>query len=656
MVWAQAPVTLNLVVKDRRGAPVRTLTTGQFEVSDEGTVQKDVRVRMFDGSDVVEGGERKPAEEARRLKLVVLAFEEFGNEQRLNAKHFAQDLFKESKDPNHRFAVVMLSNQMSLLQPFTADRKLLEAAVDLATSGALNPRFVEVSRTHTAALDAAAAGSDPVESLLAKAQLRMVADRSSIDSTQAPRRTIAFLNSISNGLALVPGRKAVAHITWGLIVPQFLDPPFLGLQARANRNGVSFYCVNALALNAGTNAESMNAALRAAAIGPGDGLENTVTDNFFGLDAANDALRTNTRSHIRVLSESTGGILVTDTNDPRRVFREMLSDLDTYYEISYTPAVADYNGAFRKTSVRVDARDARVRDRAGYFALPPEMAADPDVLPFELPLMKALGASPLPKDLTFASGALKVEPGTTVKASAMLEVPLSEISFKTSGELYAARMAMLIRVKNASGEVVRKFSRDLPLQGKTVQLDALKASRFTFREEFEVPPGRYTIEAIVADAASGKKGARRTAFVAAARPAGVAMSAIAVVRSFVPAPPKAPVPDDPYQFQGGRITPALAATLVKSKGAQMALFFTVYPDKAAAEPVKAAVQYLKDGALAGQANLDLPVPDQQGRIPYVLSSPMETMPAGAYEIRVTVQQGTTAARESAFVTIEEPVQ
>jgi hypothetical protein len=112
-------------------------------------------------------------------------------------------------------------------------------------------------------------------------------------------------------------------------------------------------------------------------------------------------------------------------------------------------------------------------------------------------------------------------------------------------------------------------------------------------------------------------------------------------------------PEEPYQFQGGRIAPTLHATLRKAKGAQMALFFVVYADPAVKEPVMAMVRYLRDGAVAGEAKLELPLPDAQGRIPYVLSSPIEQMPAGNYEVRITAQQGTAAASEATNVTIEE---
>ena len=84
----------------------------------------------------------------------------------------------------------------------------------------------------------------------------------------------------------------------------------------------------------------------------------------------------------------------------------------------------------------------------------------------------------------------------------------------------------------------------------------------------------------------------------------------------------------------------------------MALFFTVYPDAGSKDAPQAVVQYIKDGTVAGSANLQLPAA-VNGRIPYVLSSPLDNMPPGAYEVKVTVKQGATAVvQESVFLTIE----
>ena len=107
-------------------------------------------------------------------------------------------------------------------------------------------------------------------------------------------------------------------------------------------------------------------------------------DRTNGLANASEGLRGNVQSVMRVLADATGGVMAIESNDPRRQLRELISDTQTYYEVSYDPKIADYNGAFRKTSFKVKQGDYRVRDRDGYLAMPP---GQENLLPYELPLL-----------------------------------------------------------------------------------------------------------------------------------------------------------------------------------------------------------------------------------------------------------------------------
>jgi hypothetical protein len=82
------------------------------------------------------------------------------------------------------------------------------------------------------------------------------------------------------------------------------------------------------------------------------------------------------------------------------------------------------------------------------------------------------------------------------------------------------------------------------------------------------------------------------------------------------------------------------------------MFFIVYPDPAIAAKPEITLEYLKDGMVVGKGQIPLPPADAQGRIPYVMSSSAEAMPAGTYEIHATVVQGGTSAEERAFITVE----
>jgi len=665
--WAQTSERIsNFIVKDKKGIPVKTLTADQIEFKDDGVVVAP-GLKLFDGTDVVEAGQRKPAELLRRVRLIPILFEGLDNEQRRLAKQIAYDLLKEDKDPNHLFSVFKISNQLSILQPFTTNREDLRKAIDIAVSGVANVRYAEVHKESKAKLTTLAANrqqlteedlsagkldaSPALQGTLARLQLAMMND-SIIDDAEGTRRTIAFMNSMVVGLKSIPGRKAIIYLTAGIRLSTNLDVPFQSMHARANDAGVAFYPFDCSGITVAARGENVIDSTAAnLAVTDGGGTQNTERgDRTNAISNATEGLRQNGQSPLRTLTESTGGVMSLESNDPKRQLREMIADTSTYYELTYDPKITDYNGVFRKTELKLKQGDYRLRSRDGYLAMPP---GQENLLPYELPLVKALAAAVPVRDIEFRSGTWKLKSTKdSVQGMVVVEVPFAGLSFAQDAVkgLYAARISMVIQIRDPQGNVVEKFSRDLPLKGNLQQLDALKASNFNFREKFSVLPGRYVIETAVIDQLSNKVGTRKTSFVAAAAAAPIAMSSVTVVRNFQPGV-KDIAPEEPFQFQGGRITPTLNTTLKAVKGAQMALFFVVYPELGVATPPQAIVQYFKDGELAGSANLQLPAADAQGRINYVLSSPLDAMPPGNYEVKVIIKQGNSAVTESAYLTI-----
>lgn len=656
-------IVYNIVVKDKKGAPVKSLTADQIEITDSGNRVQPI-LRLFDGADVVEGGQRKPAEPMRRIRLITIVFEGMDNQARRLAKQTAVDLLKEDKDPSHLFAVFNFSNQLSLLQPFTTNRAALTKAIDTAMSGQANSRFAEVHKEVKSGLEAIAGNrqaltdadvapdkmdsSAALQGALARLQLAMMSD-TVIDDAEGTRRSFTFLNAMIQGLKSMPGRKTLAYLNTGLRVPPNLDVAFEAMLARANNAGVAIYPIDCRGISSVSQgagvAQSTNDNEAKLA-----GMENRERgDNTNRIDAVVEGLRNNVQGALRVIAEATGGVATSESNDARKQLREMIGDAQSYYELSYDPKITDYNGVLRKTAFKLTQGDFKVRGRTGYLAMPP---GQENLLPYEVPLMKALSATPLTREVEFEAGTWKLKSTRdNVQAMVAVEVPFANISFAqdiTKGN-YAARISLVTQVRDPQGKLIEKFTRDLPLMGKIEQLEALKTSNFNFRERFSVPPGRYIVETAVIDQLSKKVGARKVSFVAVAAKGALAMSSVTVVRNFQPNA-KGLTPEEPYQFQGGRISPTLNETIKKVKGGTIALFFIVYPEAGVAPP-QAVVQYFKDGELAGSANLQLPAADAQGRINYVLSSPMDAMPPGSYEVKVLVKQGAAAVTESVLLTI-----
>jgi len=70
------------------------------------------------------------------------------------------------------------------------------------------------------------------------------------------------------------------------------------------------------------------------------------------------------------LATASGGRLFTahSVEDLEPVYPQVAEELRSVYSLSYSPKNQDFNGAWRKITVRVKRPDARVRSRSGYFA------------------------------------------------------------------------------------------------------------------------------------------------------------------------------------------------------------------------------------------------------------------------------------------------
>jgi VWFA-related protein len=78
----------------------------------------------------------------------------------------------------------------------------------------------------------------------------------------------------------------------------------------------------------------------------------------------------NGESVLRKLSEETGGrvIQVKSESDTSAAFQHIANELRTQYLLGYTPTNTKLDGTFRKITVKVPNKDAKVNARRGYYA------------------------------------------------------------------------------------------------------------------------------------------------------------------------------------------------------------------------------------------------------------------------------------------------
>jgi hypothetical protein len=473
-------------------------------------------------------------------------------------------------------------------------------------------------------------------------------------SSQGTRLTLSALRSLVDGQRSIPGRKSVLYFTSGMYLTPELDVPFRSLMSAANRDNITFYTVDTRGVMTTSQNSEARSQLNGATQASGSDMtrrSGAVTrDQVMASDNAEVAARSNVRESLRDLADSTGGFLIGDSNDLRVPLRHVNEEISAYYEVSFNPGIQNYDGSFHKITVNANRKDLVIHARNGYFALPPEARAG-GMQPFEVPLLKLLSDGKFNDDVKFRAGAVLLQPKPdATQVAILIEVPLRELQPKAgaSKATQDVHCSLVALVKDAKGEVVQKLTRDRALQ---VTAEQLKLGNFVDKMTVLLAPGKYTLESAVADREGGKAGAQRSDFTVPAKSAGVAISSLVPMRSYTPNA-KGLDPDEPFQFQGGSVTPTMDLTVHKGPNAVLRLFFTVYQDPAISSAPTVEVEFLQAGKSLTKVPMQLPGADAQGRIPYLMTIPAESIPIGSYEVKATARQGATAAGSGTPIRIE----
>ena len=674
-------VALDLIVRDKKGKPVTDLKPEDITVLDNGVKQNLTSFRLVSGSEALSSsGVRSALDPLRQIRVVTLAFSSMSEaDQRKLARNAAIDLIKGDQGTNVYYAVVVLSNQLYVLQQFTRDKAALTKAIERATGGLTSTGYASesdaiqaelrrnlggqnnadqpgnlLSAASQTASSAVNNGSDALQVKLSQVMLSMLRLDAAVAS-MGTRFTIGALRALVDGQRTIPGRKSVIYFTSGMYLTPELDVPFRSLMSAANRDNITFYSVDPRGVMTGAQTsgarEQLGGAARASASAVTQTSGAVTQDQVFASDNAELSGRANVQEPVRDLAESTGGFLIGDSNDLRGPLRHVNEEISSYYEVFFNPNIQNYDGSFRKLAVNANRKDLVIHSRNGYFALPPEARAG-GMEAFEVPLLKLLSDAKVSDDVKFRAGALLLQSGPDGTAVAILaEVPLHELQPK-AGPAKATldvHCSLVALVKDAKGEVVQKLARDRAFQ---VTPDQLKLGNFLDKMTVTLPPGKYSLESAVMDRESGKTGTVRSDFTVPAKLLpGVAISSLTPMRSYTPNA-KGLDPNDPFQFQGGSITPTMDMTVKKGPNAVLRLFFTVYRDATIAAAPTVEIEFLQGGKSLTKVPMQLPAADAQGRIPYLMTIPAEAIPSGTYEVRATAMQGTSVAGAATMIRID----
>lgn len=682
-------VLVDVVVRDKNGKAVNDLGQSAFSITDDGEPRTIAGFRLVHASQQTSDSPSTSTSNSskldplRQIQLITLVFDRMEQDERILARQGALDLLRRDLPPNVYVAVCTLGNELQGIQPFTNRKDLLTAAINKATSGpsasfARDSDYIRtqleqslgpnVSGQSTVArydqLNASSGGSlltpgaDFRIGLLARVLLDMLSFSTRSETIYTGRASIwALLNAV-RAQSQLPGRKAFVYFSEGFSIPQGSEDAFKSIISSANKNNVTFYPMDAHGLNNTALNKAGTDGLANAAQAAGDSLAvlgAPIKEIARAQDTAIEANRANTQDTLAMLADETGGFLTANTNDFRAPVNRVLEEMDTYYEISYTPSIEKYDGRFHNIAVKVARSDYRVQSRAGYFALPPDMLRTTGLNSYEVPLLKALTDMKHNSVLPFESGGLHFHGDDRLQTCGFLiDMPLAGISLRETADKskLTGGLAYVALIRDVKGAVIKKLQGEMPAELTPDQSISFKQGRFTDMEYFDIPSGYYTIDVAVLDRESGVTNTRRNALYVPNVTESLNMSSVSLIRKWRPKEADA-ASDDPYIVGDKTVTPTLVPKINKSVSNSMPFYMIVYPDAKNPAPAEISMEFIRDGSDVRRVPATkLSAPDAQGRIQYVANAPIDQFVPGNYAIRFLVRQGNELAQENFAIDLE----
>jgi VWFA-related protein len=675
-------VLLDVVVRDKKGHLVKDLTAKDFGLLDDGqpqTIRSFRLVRQFEevapdtntsgpvAPTVVGATGGKPGtalDPLRQIRIISLVFGPMGPDARKNARSAVENLLKTEAGSNLFFGVFSIDQRLRIVQPYTLNKDLIWKAVDRVTRTSSSVYKAEEDQPVSAGPDTTTGGGPPsgagggdVAAAFAQMTHDMAQFNEDVESGWRSRAVLIALESLIGPQSRLPGRKTVLYFCEGLYIDPMYKDEFQALISTANRGNVSVYGFDARGLTSlspsAGGLSAMRGALAASAAqqlargGPVSRDQMTIVDHSMV------AIQANSQLALMEISEKTGGFMVANTNDMGPGMRHVTEDLDTHYELAYSPSITVYDGHFRSIAVTVKRPEAHVQTRNGYYALP--YVSGQSILPYEVPMLSALSARVLPSDIPFRSLGLHFKSSTgDPLAVVVVDVPLAGIEFAQdkANHAYQTHFSVLALLKDLDGTVLRKLSQDVPRQGPIDKLEAFKNGHFIYSQYASLPPGRYILETAIIDRQTGKMSAMKSSVLIPPSSENLAISSLVRVRSVSSDLADTIASDNPFQVASERISPSLDETTHAGPGSQISLFFAVYVPPGSTTVPRVSMEFLQDGNQIGRATPELHAPDSRGIIPYIAATPLDSFKPGQYEVRVTVSNDGKTASERTLLVIE----
>jgi len=673
-------VALDVVVRDKKGKQVKNLKPADLEVYEDGVKQQVLSFHMVSGKeserpkDKQQAAAPQPSAQSRPLRelnTIAIIFHNIDPVTRPHAIQIVKEFIKSNLPPESYIGIFNLNEKLEVVHEFTKNRDELAASslngggLDfnrasmalLTASPNVTTLSVQVDQaSHSASASEDTTGGEVSKTTIIGADVNTGAGANRLrgDQVQEARdfnqitgmHETDRIKTLIDQVGTLPGRKTVLLVSTGLITTG--DPDiFQKLVTTANSRGITFYALDSteMAMDTDTIQGGNNSMQQLAKTSQQQTNVNAslsqMKQNAQQGDATMQGVRaSDSQSHLRELAEGTGGFLIANTNDFRKSFQQLDSDLETHYEVVYHPTTLKFDGRLHKIEVKVSHPDYQVESRTGYYAMP-DLNDSAPLTPSESTGMAVLNTTPRPHAFDFHLSAyhFRKDPAKPMEALAF-ELPSAKLgSSADARKFHKFQISLLALIRDSNGEVVDKYSFDKPYYIPDANLAAARADQLTYTHMLDLPPGKYTVDAALVDHEGVQATSETGSFEIPAPPKGLGISSLAMVEH-LDAAGSQPDASDPFIIKDKLVVPMVQPAVGPS--VKRWIYFVVYKDPASQEKPQIHVEFKNGGQVVADQTSALPEADKNGAVAMLVAAPSRP---GNCELKITALQGSESASE-----------
>ncbi len=518
-------VTVDAVVTDKKGNPIKGLTKGDFVVSEDGAPQA---ISTFESIELPAAPSAAPpprprvstntSPEARTGRTFVIAFDDIHLTpfQAHRAKGAVAEFLTNGVREGDRVTLVatggaawwstrMMAGRDELIKmvkrldgrniPDTSPERMTDYEA-LRIHIYRDPTVIERVRRRYDSYGVNPSGrqsqsSNPAQTL----EDPMVSSKASevyYQATTRMRITLEVIERVLDSLVASKGRKSLVLVSQGFIYDPNLDE-FKKVVQASRRANTAIYCLDTRGLDA------MPMAMTAQFGPPIDSRDigSLFSENIEASEGSES------------IAADSGGFTVKNQNDLGKGIQRIADESRAYYMLGYSPTNTARDGKFRKIEVKVvGQKGLQVRARKGYYA-PLEggrsaldrkpRTTDPDIQaaldsPFEV------------EEIPLRMSAYVFDETLLGKAAVVVatEVDVRNVAFEEKeGRFLDTLEFLLVVAHRESGEF---FRYDQKVEMKLLLATREKMSWYLIGRDFELKPGGYQAKIVVRDKNAGKLG------------------------------------------------------------------------------------------------------------------------------------------------------